>query len=343
MPWLRGTPGPRHPQSLEQNPPLKPIKGKKMSYAKDWGDVFNKATVAFTKEIHGYKAKKDTLAPFMTEQLEPIQRPLALLTALAALDKISLAGGNAKEQAALPANIKLFEAALKKLDTAVKAYVKATDAVLKLTPSVKNEKSLMLTPTPIKDLMPESYRQLKLLKTEAPVLYERAANALAMAKNAGKLDAINKAKEKAMDKAGNDDDKRSAVNADVAMQKFLVVFAPAFKSALAKGAHGIQKIKAEPTPQVWNANISIARDISQNLNNIVKLKADAKHKTSTLGKKLPDPGHLARDILPYCNGALMNLAGTTTEAVVKGHLKDFTALYKTITTTYKDVIDGKLK
>lgn len=313
-----------------------------MTYASDWGDVFNKAAATFTKDIHAYKAKKSTLAPFMQEQLEPVNRPLALLQAFTALDKISLSGGNARDLAALPANIKLFAAGLAKLDTATKAYIKVLDELVKLKPTVKDDKTGMLTPTPIKDLMPESYRQLKLLKTEAQALFAKAANALELAKSSGKLADISKAKDKAMDKVKNEDE-RAAVNADIAMQKFLVVFVPAFKSAIAKGAHGIQKIKADPSVATWNANIGIARDISQNLNNIVKLKADAKHKNSSLGKKLPDPGVLARQILPYCNGALMNLAGDTDVATVKAHLKDFTELYKAIATTYKDVIDGRLK
>jgi hypothetical protein len=52
---------------------------------------------------------------------------------------------------------------------------------------------------------------------------------------------------------------------------------------------------------------------------------------------------MARDIVPYCNGDLRSLSPNATEKDVKKALTDFTALYKQVVTTYKDVIAGKIK
>jgi hypothetical protein len=64
------------------------------------------------------------------------------------------------------------------------------------------------------------------------------------------------------------------------------------------------------------------RDISQNLLNLVKLKADAKFKGTALAKKLPDPGQMAKDIIPFANGEKRNLPSTATEKDVKQALAE---------------------
>jgi hypothetical protein len=317
------------------------------TFTKDWGDTYNKATAAFSKDLKALKASNKVMAEFMDEQLEPVQRPLGLLGALAAVDKVDLAKGSPKEIAALPGNIKLFKAALTKLDTERKKLVKEMERLQKLTPSVKDKNNLM-APTPLKTLMPDTYRQLKLMQTELEAIFARAVNLLAGAENAAKSDKINDEKNKAKDKVTGmseaDEAKRAAITADAAMKQFQLAFGTSFKSSMAKGAAVIQRIKANPTLAVYNKEMNDGgRDISQNLVNLAKLKADAKFKSSPLAKKLPDPGQMARDIVPFANGDKRNLAPTATPENIKQALAEFTAIYKRIALAYADVLSGKIK
>jgi hypothetical protein len=138
--------------------------------------------------------------------------------------------------------------------------------------------------------------------------------------------------------------KIKAIQEDAAMKNFLLAFGTSFKSSVAKGAACIQKIKASPDLDTYNKQMDdCARDISQNLVNISKLKQNPKFKSSSLAKKLPDPAGLAREIVPYANGNMRKLPANATAEDVEKALATFTNLYKRIVVTYKDVIAGKVK
>lgn len=316
------------------------------TFAKSWGDTYNKANVVFSKDINTANKTDRKLGGALKTLLEDANRPLGFISALDVLDKQDLFAGNAKAEAELPAKIKSFKAALDKVEAEKKKYVKVLDDATKLKPTIKDKNGYDL-PTPIKDAYPDTYRQLKIMQTEVEAVFQRASNLLTDALNHAKVAKIQAEKNKAMDKAPKGEEGNAAVKAisnEAVLKTALLKFAPSFKSAMAKGAGVIQKIKASPNVATYNAEMNNGgRDISQNLLNLVKIKADAKFKGTTLAKKLPDPGQMARDIIPFANGDKRNLPLTATEQDVKQALTEFTALYKQIATSYADVISGKIK
>jgi hypothetical protein len=316
------------------------------TFAKSWGDTYNKANVVFSKDINTANKTDRKLGGALKTLLEDANRPIGFVSALDVLDKQDLFAGNAKAEAELPAKIKSFKAALDKVEAEKKKYVKVLDDATKLKPTIKDKNGYDL-PTPIKDAYPDTYRQLKIMQTEVEAIFQRASNLLTDALNHAKVAKIQAEKNKAMDKAPKGEEGNAAVKAisnEAVLKTALLKFAPSFKSAMAKGAGVIQKIKASPNVATYNAEMNNGgRDISQNLLNLVKIKADAKFKGTTLAKKLPDPGQMARDIIPFANGDKRNLPLTATEQDVKQALTEFTALYKQIATSYADVISGKIK
>jgi hypothetical protein len=316
------------------------------TFAKSWGDTYNKANVAFSKDINTANKTDRKLGGALKALLEDANRPLGFIAALDVLDKQDLFAGNAKAEAELPAKIKSFKAALDKVEAEKKKYVKVLDDAIKLKPTIKDKNGYDL-PTPIKDAYPDTYRQLKIMQTEVEAVFQRASNLLTDALNHAKVAKIQAEKNKAMEKAPKGEEGNAAVKAisnEAVLKTALLKFAPSFKSAMAKGAGVIQKIKASPNVATYNAEMNNGgRDISQNLLNLVKIKADAKFKGTTLAKKLPDPGQMARDIIPFANGDKRNLPLTATEQQVKQALTEFTVLYKQIATSYADVISGKIK
>jgi hypothetical protein len=316
------------------------------TFAKSWGDIYNKANVVFSKDINTANKADRSQGGALKLMLEDANRPLGLVAALDVLDKQDLFAGNAKAEAELPAKIKAFKTALDKVETEKKKYLKVLDDAIKLKPTIKDKNGLML-PSPLKDVYPDTYRQLKIMQAEVEAIFQRASNLLTDALNHAKVAKIQAEKNKAMDKAPKGEEGNAAVKAisnEAVLKTALLKFGPSFKSAMAKGAGVIQKIKASPDVATYNTEMNNGgRDISQNLLNLVKLKADAKFKGTALAKKLPDPGQMAKDIIPFANGDKRNLPSTATEKDVKQALAEFTALYKQIATAYADVISGKIK
>jgi hypothetical protein len=316
-----------------------------MTYVSEWGKTFNAAAVVFSKDISATTKGNKSQGAVLKKILEDAQSPKGVVAALATLDKIDISAIG-KDKKTLAANIKLFKSALKKLEGEKKKYLKDLVETQNQKPTV-SEQGFNI-PTPMKKALPATYRQLKILQTEVEAIYARAENALDSAEKSAKTTKnIDKGAEKKGKVKGSDDaanQKLKAISEDTAMKNFVIAFGKSFKSSVAKGAACIQKIKASPDVATYNAEMNgCARDISQNLVNIGKLKKNPKFKNSSLAKKLTDPGAMARDILPYCNGDLRNLNANATEKDVKKALADFTALYKKIVSTYKDVIAGKIK
>ncbi len=317
------------------------------TFVADWGKTFNAAAVVMSKDISAATKANKSQGAVLKKLLEDAQSPMGMVGALAVIDKIDLASGSDKDKKALPGNIKLFKAALAKLDKEKKKYVKDLVEAQGLKPTVTDKNGYDL-PTPMKTAFPATYRQLKILQTEAEAVYARSESVLDGAANAEKRQKIEDEKNKKKDKVKGADDaanaKVKAASEDAAMKNFLLAFSKSFKSSVAKGAACVQKIKASPDVATYNKEMNdCARDISQNLVNIGKLKQNPKFKKSSLAKKLPAPGPLAREIVPYANGNLRSLDANATANDVKKALADFTAIYKQIVVTYKDVIAGKIK
>jgi hypothetical protein len=316
-------------------------------YIKDWAVTYNKATAVFSKDTNAANKADRKRGGWLKLVLEPVQSCGALGSAMEALDKISLVASNATQIAALPGNIKLYKAALAKFESENKKFVADAEEILKMKPFIPDKNGYEV-PTPFKDAYADSYRQLKIMQTAVQAAFARAQNALASAENKEKLNKIEadkltaKSKVTGADKAAND--KIKEIMDEAAMKQFQLAFAPGFKSGMAKGAAVIQKIKASPTVATYNDEMHRGgRDISQQLLNVDKLKAHPKFKDSSLAKKLPAPGTLANEIVPFADGDLRRLAATATPADVTNALAQFTNLYKRIATTYQDVLAGKLK
>lgn len=218
-------------------------------FATEWGTTYNKANIAFSKDINaGYNGDR-TRGAMLKRLLADAQNTSGVVDALGAKR---------------PKCVKEFEDAAK----------------LKIT--VKDKHGYEL-PTEIKAVFPDTYRQLKILQTEIKAIAARAANALEGAINTEKQDKIEAEKNKAKGKVQGSDDAANAklaqIAGEAAMKTFLLKFAPGFKSSMAKGAAAIQKIKAKPDLATYNLEMNNAgRDISQNLVNIAKLQSDPKFK-----------------------------------------------------------------
>lgn len=316
------------------------------TFTQEWTDIYNKANVAFSKDINTANKAEKGQGNALKLMLEDVNGASGLTVALGVLDKTDLFAGSDKAAAELPGKIKVFKAALEKVDVEKKKYLKVVEQTLKLKPTVKDKNGYNL-PTALKDAYPDTYRHVKIMGTEVEAIYQRASNLLADALNHEKLMKIQAEKNKAMDKApkgeaGNDALK--AISTEAVLKTALLKFAPSFKSAMAKGAVVIQKIKASPDVDTYNEQMADGgRDISQNLLNLGKIKADSKFKSTALAKKLPDPGQMATDIVPFANGNKRRLPLNASEQDVKQALAEFTALYKRIATAYADVISGKIK
>jgi len=308
-------------------------------YLTDWNTTFNKANVAFAKDWNGgYNGDKAVGKIFKTEIADVIT-PSGVIGALSALDKV----GEPKL-----ATAKAFKAALDKFESEKKKYVAAVSDALALKLTVKEKSSDIRMPTPLKDVFPDSHRQLKILQTEVAAYSGRAANALKSALDSAKQAKIEAEKNKAKDAVKGADDAANAklkkIADDAALKTFQLKFLTGFKSAMLKGAAAIQKMKATPDLATYNKEMNDGgRDISQNLLNIAKLKADPKFKSSSLAKKLPDPGALGQQLIPFANGAKRALAPTSTPQQVKAALDEFSTLYKQIAAQYKDALSGKIK
>lgn len=317
------------------------------AYTTEWINTYNKANVTFAKDCNsGYNGDK-AVGKLLKQLLEDANNSAALSGCLQAIDKIDIGGGSPKQQAARPANIKLYKVAMAKLESAATKQSKEFDQaqLLKLTIKDKNGYNL---PTPIKTVFPDTYRQLKIMHTEMKAIVARAANELDSAVKSDALAKISADKNKAKDKVKGDDDvakdKVTQISQDAGMKIFMLKFAPSFKSSMAKGAVVIQKIKASPDLKTYNLEMNNGgRDISQNLVNVAKLKADAKFKDTAMAKALPAPGTTVAAITPFANGAKRTLPITATPADVKEALAEFTELYKKIAVLYKDVLSGKIK
>ena len=310
-------------------------------FTKEWGDVFNKAEAIFSRDIAATKKTNRPIGELLSEELEPIRKPTPWLSALIAIDKISLNAGNDREIAALPANIKLYKVALAQASDVAKTLDKVLAASQKLQPTMKDKNGLMV-PTPIKTFLPDSYRQLKLVQTEMNAIVARAENGLKGALNQAEMAKIDEAKEKAKAKAA-DDEGRKAATEEANMKKLVLQLSASFKSSMAKGAAVIQRIKASPDVATYNTEMNAGgRDISQNLVNIDKLKKNSATKDNAMVKKLPAPGRLATDITPFANGAKRSLSPPAGPVEVKEHLVEFTKLYKDIAKEYADLLSGKL-
>lgn len=301
-----------------------------MAYATDWGNVYNTAVNTFSKDIREKsQADLETGRGLLVALADPKDGTASLLGALVALDKLKFGSPDPKIEKAAVAS---YETSLKALKTAATEYDRKLDKALATEIAGKTKR------TPLKTFAPESYRNLKLLKTQLASIVARAEQALAAKKAMKEIDKIGAAQAKGMDKAKTEAE-RKAVEAEARLQKLLVTLGPNFKSAIQKAKVAIQQIKAKPDAVTYNAQMNNAgRDISQTLVNISNMKSNADLRDSKKVKAIPDPGNLANEIAVFGNGASRTVNATATKADVTQKLNTFSDLVKRIEAHY----NGKL-
>lgn len=293
-----------------------------MSYAERWGEIHNTAILAFTGRnkvgVH---------------ELEEVVRETGpLLTSLTKLDACdpSLKHDDEKAQAA-----KDFAAELKKgYARASGAYHAVLDAAIAATD---------------KDLHPEAYRQLKVLKTSLDHLTATIeSRARQYSKDVQK--ALEKANrklvegtEKAREEGQTDDQVRDTVYL-LKAKKALLMYPNAGKAAIAKAAVAIQKIKAKPDKETYNKFMdSAGRDLSQQLNNILKIAADPNAGEDKITRRLiEETRDLARwraRLAEFGNGDKRTVGDDESAQDILRLLKEFSEMLKAVTPIHEGILE----
>jgi hypothetical protein len=266
----------------------------------DWQKITNAADIVFSKQL----VKLRTDNPVAFSSLSPVLTPVRKGTdptthSLARL--LELAGGSDTIDGnnCPPETLKVMTAEFQKLRDEAKTYIALVDKAIPAKVAVGPHETKSL-----KDVYPEAYRHLKILKTGIEAIFATTATALksvSVRKDAAKIS--EKAKmpiEEA--KTAMDDAKVKELKNIENQRKDLLTLAVRYRAVIAKGAAAIQKIKASPTVQNYNDEMDKAgRDISQIIVNIKKMKATDKIKDLPEVKKLPDPGDLAQAIAEFGN------------------------------------------
>ncbi|MBV8650912.1 MAG: hypothetical protein JO255_05560 [Alphaproteobacteria bacterium] len=301
---------------------------------KEWGDVYNAAMVVLSKDDKRTKQQGGNENAAARDVIDPPKKgTVGLVKCLDRLAKVPDFTGLKPDE-------------LKKAMAAAIKEVKALDAEAKkynaiLDKAINADCKIGFQPVrKAKDFLPDTYRQLKILKTELAALQARIGNQIksfASQKETGKIGAEQaKGMKKARD-AGNEV-KAKEIEAEARLKKLLVTLSASYKSSMAKGAAVIQKVKASPDVATYNTLMnSGGRDIRQNILNIGLMKQNAGLKDLKEVKALPAPGPLAQEIEEFAtdNGGLRFLPTTASKDDVVRAITKFSALYKRIDTTYK--------
>jgi hypothetical protein len=313
----------------------------------EWGALFNAATLVFSKDISKASKGGGDVSSSTAAALDgPKKGTAGIVASLSRMAKIPEVRGT--DEKLHKARTDAIGKELKTLSVEAKKYVTVLDAVINGEVKVGQFKKAK-----VKDQLPESYRQLKLLKTGLLSIEARVANyhkGQSVAKESRKIDAkkeedmkkARKAEDKAREagnaaKASEAGDKAKAIQAEARLKKMLLEQATQYKAAMAKGALVIQKIKQSPDVATYNKEMNNGgRDIRQQILNIGNMKTNPGLKDLKEVKALPAPGTLAQRIEVYATdtGGRRRLADTATKADVAQALADFTALFKEIATTY---------
>jgi hypothetical protein len=302
-------------------------------FTKSWEEHYNAAGKDFFLDVQKLAKKSADDGRNLSTLLDPPRKnTVALVAALARLNKIPDPGSLKDDQK--KAGIAALSKEVKGLSAEVKKYVpvldKASAGEMILRGTSNKAK--------IKDLAPNSYRQLKVLKTELLAIEARIVNTAKNFETAKQSQKIADKQQVGMKKArdNNDEDKAKSIEADARLKKMLLTLATGYKSGMAKGAAIIQKLKQAPTLANYNALMNDGgRDISQNIVNIGKMKANAAVKSDKLVKSLPDPGPMVAEIARFGNGDLRRLKDTASQAEVNNAIAQFIDLHKRITAAYQ--------
>jgi hypothetical protein len=308
-------------------------------------DYFDKATAAYNKVMIDVSVatrgmdktevkNKKSLTSFIDHSIGgDWSKIIDSIKDLSALDYKAVGGDDRKKM------MKVGEKQISDFQAVKKSYLKDLDYALSADIPLPDGNKY---PEKLKILAPAAYRSVKVLKTEIEAISARVVmdwEQFDKEEKAGAILAKGKAK---TDKIANDEDRKHAKEVANAKQA-LLTFAPKLKSAVAKGAAAVQKIKSNPTPQVYNDEMNNAgRDLSQAVANIAKWQSHEDVKKIDAVKKMPKPGNLSARISEYGNGARRSIVLTANNADVLAELKGYSAILKEIIVTYADFMNGKL-
>lgn len=123
----------------------------------------------------------------------------------------------------------------------------------------------------------------------------------------------------------------------IKQQKMLLVFPSSTKVALAKAEAAVQKIKLKPTKAVYDKEMDGARDLTQNMSNVIKSLGD-KNCPAELAQKMRGLVAYKTDLAAFGNGAKRTVDAKKTEAEILAQLKEFSALVKAMKPFYDDMV-----
>lgn len=294
-----------------------------MAYANDWGTVYNKNIIPFTG--------RNKVA--VRELEDVVKGTSAMVKSLVALDKTDPTKFQKDDEHKKA--VKAFGDELKVYQKEAAKYAAIVDKALKATD---------------KDIHPDAFRAVKLLKAELATLGARLEHQYTSHKvrsEERKLDEkLNDKQDKLRDKGLTDNEIIDKVYV-VKVQKMLLTFGTNAKSALAKAALGIQKIKAAPTVQNYNTFLDPAgRALSQMAVNVVKMKEDEAAQKLKLVKQLPDVSPYRALLAKYGSndaGNKRTLPPDASAQEIQACLKEFAGLVKAMAAAFDQVNKIKVK
>jgi hypothetical protein len=307
---------------------------------KEWGNVYNAAMVVLSKDDKRTKQQGGNENAAALAVIDPPKKGTpGLVKCFDRIAKVPDFSGLKPDEfkKAMAAAVKEFKA----LDGEAKKYNAILDKAMNADCKVG-----FAPAKKAKDFLPDTYRQLKVLKTELGALQARIGNEIKTYSSRKETDKIAADQAKGMKKArdANNEPKAKEIEAEARLKKMLVTLSSSYKSSMAKGAAVIQKIKASPDVATYNTLMNNGgRDIRQNILNIGLMKQNAGLKDLKQVKALPAPGPLATEIEEFATdtGGLRSLPTTATKDDVVRAITKFSALYKRIDTTYKALASVK--
>ena len=313
------------PRTRVLGSPSDPRRQREMAmstYAKDWGNVWNKCMVPFTKARRG-----------LIPELEDVWKGTGpLVKSLSVLDQNDAGQFKANQ---LKEKKKALDASLKEFKTLQKEaakYAKLIDVAIQRTDKV---------------LQKECYRELKVLRAHVDWVENAVNNHLTLqGKEHQKEDAkaianIRAAEEKLRDE-GKGDDEVKVATAFLKYIKLLVAFPTAAKAGGAIALKAIQAIKAEPTQAVYDHEMDHGgRNYTQQINNVIAL---AKHKDCPADLRTALHGLVGYDaaLKEFGGGAKRTAPQGADEKKILELVKEYSQLVKA-TIGYVDVVGNYVK
>jgi hypothetical protein len=278
-----------------------------MSFADDWGKVYDKSIQAFT-------GRNNVPVP----ELKVVVRGTGdLVKSLVALDAI-----NPDE------DHEAFVAGQKPLKKAADQYAEVLDTAIAATN--KNDH-------------PNAYREVKVLRKHLDLIVAKVASrAVTSSKKYDekqtKITEKLEEKRKELIEQGKTDEEINKETDWLKQQRAIIGWPEMTKTALAKALAAVQKIKADPTPATYNTEMFAGgRDLSQQMSNVIRLMMDPKCPTklthAVMGLNLHE-----ETLAEFGNGEKARISLEATPDQVTAQVREFSALVKEMVSYYDKLV-----